>query len=56
MTTFDIEAIYCSRCCRQPVQRDAEKVEESLWDDAYSKPRINLDPLDACGTNVPSIV
>jgi len=56
MTTSSIEVVYRNSHCRQLVQRDAEKVEESLGDDAQSKPRIDLYPLDACETNVPSIV
>ena len=56
MTTPDIEAINSHGSGRQPDQREAEEVEKSLQDDAQSRPRVDLDPFNACRSNIPSIV
>ena len=56
MTTLGVEATNSCSSGGQPAQRDAKKVEKSLRDDAQSRPRVDLDPFNACRANIPSIV
>ena len=56
MTIPDVKAINSRGSGQQPAQRDTEEVEKSLRDDIQSRPRVDLDPFNACRDNIPSIV
>jgi len=56
VTTHGVKAIDGCSDGRQPAEWDSQEVKKSLRDDAEIILQIDLDPLDTCRFDVPSVV